>query len=392
MGWSFSVTLAHPDGALGKAKQALLRAFKKAMGYVPARDGQEPEAAVTLYRAGGWIAMVSEELDFSADIDQGEPQLQRLSAALEMPLIHFSNYDSDALLEAVTDGRHTHFACCGDPDTLAGFGMPVGPGDLSLLDKMLTDETSRARLREILSSRPVFSEDIVAQLSSLLAFPKGLAPLSPGAKPWAVLNLVKAAPKERVSRLLPADMPPALDAASTSHINGEFVVLDAACGGGEGRGLRVTILPENYDGADWEIPVVTFLPPGEQIPDRFRHAAFVVPRCKTIDPDGRAGWVAECPDLPLHRGMNPEYARMHPLKAQRYHGDHGALIYLAFFKKDPDLPDPAARVTRFILTPMENPSGSVSSQLILYPFEAQYCEGEIVNDWWMGPYSPFSHK
>ena len=296
MGWTFDMTLMPKAESAEKTRETLLAALRQ-MGCELAGDAQAGMALRVHCTDRGKYAGLSGELLSVFGGEEAEKRLKALSKALGRPLIHLLNLDSDWFCATVyAGGKSVSLRSGFDPET----GRRCMPRKLpSAFGGIVPDEKTGEALLESFRAEHVFSEEEAQALSEAVDFDPAL--LDPEAME-AAETLFFTIPEAKGERFLPASMPPALKMSSWSYGNPYCCSVQPA--GGEGRGVRIWILPERFPSRDWHCPVVTVQILRDGGGDRAIWR--VRPEAVTLQ-DGSWGWRADLPEVPIGRGLDPEH-------------------------------------------------------------------------------------
>lgn len=323
-------------------------------------------------------------------------QWKQLAAAMGRPVMFFMNFDSDFLFVAATDGeklQHVHVGWIdGDDERMQD------STELSVFDALLKDGAARAEFRRILASKDeerVFSEEAAQEMATLFGYTMEALLVDEDAEPFAVLGFVPGSHQQggwctsgkregRVPLLMPEHAPPALGAV-VRHFGNPTSLQICSCGG-PGRGVRILLQAEGYDDDEWESPCIWLSNEvnkfcGYAAPEEY--GAKVIPK-RAVFEDGSKGWLAEFPDVPLLRGVNPASPDRRSAQAQRFLGAGSYRVDIALYEgqflpresggpvqaalpegdwRERENPSVCAHIDRFVqkthvwILPMENPDG-----------------------------------
>ena len=342
MGYTFAAALVKKcDTAPGTRK-----AFRQAMenlGYRRAASAENAALSLKMYqdRKSAWLSLAMEIPD---DLEEETAFLRSVAAEMHTPILYFINLDSDFLLMIATDGQTVQQVHVGFADEDGD--IPPDSEDLSLFDGLLPDDAARAEFRRILAvddEERVFSEEAAQEMAALFGYTPEVLFSDEEAKPFAEFCFDLPG-EEAVPFLMPEDAPVAFE-VTCGHLGVNPETLSFCSCGGAGRGVRILLQAQDYDAETWEAPCIEIsneinkrcgYPPPEE------YSAKVVPK-RAVFNDGSKGWVAEFPDVPMFRGVNPDSPQRRSMKAWKieqaieYHV-HIALCDVRFRTPEPDEP------------------------------------------------------
>lgn len=342
MGYTFAAALMKKcDTAPGTRK-----AFRQAMenlGYRRAASADSADLTVKMYqdRKSAWLSLAMEIPD---DLEEETAFLRSVAAEMHTPILYFINLDSDFLLMIATDGQTVQQVHVGFADEDGD--IPPDSENLSLFDGLLPDDEARAEFRRILAvdeEERVFSESAAEEMAALFGYTPEVLFIDEDAPPFAELHFDLPG-GEAVPFLMPEDAPVAFE-VTCGHLGVNPETLSFCSCGGAGRGVRILLQAQDYDAETWEAPCIEIsneinkrcgYPPPEE------YSAKVVPK-RAVFNDGSKGWVAEFPDVPMFRGVNPDSPQRRSMKAWKieqaieYHV-HIALCDVRFRTPEPDEP------------------------------------------------------
>ena len=342
MGYTFAAALVKKcDTAPGTRK-----AFRQAMenlGYRRAASAENAALSLKMYqdRKSAWLSLAMEIPD---DLEEETAFLRSVAAEMHTPILYFINLDSDFLLMIATDGQTVQQVHVGFADEDGD--IPPDSEDLSLFDGLLPDDAARAEFRRILAvddEERVFSEEAAQEMAALFGYTPEVLFIDEEAKPFAEFCFDLPG-EEAVPFLMPEDAPVAFE-VTCGHLGVNPETLSFCSCGGAGRGVRILLQAQDYDAETWEAPCIEIsneinkrcgYPPPEE------YSAKVVPK-RAVFNDGSKGWVAEFPDVPMFRGVNPDSPQRRSMKAWKieqaieYHV-HIALCDVRFRTPEPDEP------------------------------------------------------
>lgn len=404
MGYTFAAALLKKTTTAPGTRKAFREAVEN-QGYRKAASAEEASLSLRMYhdKKSAWLSLA---LEMPEDLDKELDFLRKVSAEMHTPILFFMNFDSDFLYIAATDGKTVQYVHVGfiDEDDEA----MTDSEDLSIFDALLPDDAARAEFRRILAvddEERVFSEEAAQEMAALFGYTPEALFIDEDAKPFAEFCFDLPG-EEAVPFLMPEDAPPALRLGSMGLCNPSDITIFS--NGGVGKGIRVVLQAVGYDANDWELPVLQLskhvMHPG-QLPELVFDEK-VVPKRVNFQ-DGSSGWVAEFPDAPIYRGVNPASKLEFTKKGYDYHFEHCITLSVAFLggsfesgmlvQPDPDiLADPNKRIewlmqrqiqlqeaddgeTLVWLVPMENPGKSAHGAIPRKPFRK-----EIPHDWLQG--------
>ena len=416
MGYAFAAALLKKTATAVSTRKAFREAIEN-QGYRKAANAEEASLSLRMYqdKKSAWVSLamdmpksLNEELDF----------LRKVSAEMHTPILYFMNFDSDFLYIAATDGetvQHVHVGWIDEDGDEENAEAMQDSDDLSLFDALLPDDAARAEFRRILAvddEERVFSEEAAQEMAALFGYTPEVLFIDEDAKPFAEFNFdlpgeSLAGGGEAVPFLMPEDAPPALRAGSYTLGNPSDVTIFS--NGGVGKGIRVVLQAVDYDAQDWELPVIQLSKRVVRHPGQLPETIFdekVVPRRVNFQ-DGSSGWVAEFPEAPIYRGVNPASKLEFTKKGYDYHFEHAVTLSMAFrggsfaagllLQPDPAiLADPNKRIewmmqrqmqeqeandgeTKVWIVPMQNPEKSARCVIPRKPFRK-----EFPHDWLRG--------
>lgn len=413
MGYTFAAALLKKNCTASSTRKAFREALEN-LGYRKAASAEDAALSLRMYhdKKSAWLSLA---MEIPESLDAELSFLRKVSAEMHMPILYFLNLDSDFLYVAATDGagvQHVHVGWIDEENAEA----MRDSDDLSIFDALLPDAAARAEFCRILAvdeKERVFSEEAAQEMAVLFGYTPEVLFVDEDAPPFAELNYVLggggiAGSKEAVPFLMPEDAPPALRVGSMGLCNPSDITIFS--NGGVGKGIRVVLWADGYDARDWELPVLwlsneyivrlTGRPADIPFDDK------VVPRrCKFQD--GKEGWIAEFPDAPICRGVNPESQMEYTKKGYDYHYAHSLNLSIAFrggsfseytlqqldLEKNPDPvkrlewlraerergQQPSEGETNILIAPVENPGQGICQTIPRLPFRK-----ELPNNWLRG--------
>jgi len=366
MGYSFS-TLMIRHGGDPRGLRDRIKAYYREKGYVQARTADEADLTLRLYADAKHNWAIA-----AGDVPE-EKEIVRLSKGLGAPVIRADNFDSDALMLTLTDGKISETVGFGEMEEEQSL-----PDETPLWDAVLETEEAKARLLEILQMERVFSEDALCELASLIGFREDILsiPLDEeeegGPKPFCVIRM-----KDKLGKLdflADQDAPPAVAEASGSLDKISFSFYPT---GGEGRGLNVLVIACGFDPKGFKIREARLRPWVDGTPwnkETWHYAEAQRQEFK----EGSKGWVLRFPDIEISRGIKPEVHVATSKRIYMYASEHEIILDIDLVRPcgDPSEITPwmqekaAAREQgnpyswMIIVYPVENPDGGFS---VRYP-------------------------
>lgn len=314
MGYTFAAALLKKTATAPGTRKAFREAMEN-QGYRKAASAEEASLSLRMYhdKKSAWLSLA---LEMPEDLDKELEFLRKVSAEMHTPILYFMNFDSDFLYVAATDGKsvqHVHVGFIDEDDEAM-----TDSDDLSIFDALLPDDTARAEFRRILAvddEERVFSEEAAQEMAVLFGYTPEVLFIDEDAKPFAEFNF-ELPGEEGVPFLMPEDAPVAL-AVTCCHLGVNPGILSFYSCGGVGRGVRILMQAQDYDAETWEAPCIKLSNEinkncGYPAPEEY--SAKVVPK-RAVFNDGSKGWVAEFPDVPLFRGVNPDSPQRRSMKA-----------------------------------------------------------------------------
>ncbi|MBQ4579514.1 MAG: hypothetical protein IJA83_02535 [Clostridia bacterium] len=406
MGFTFvAALLKKTTTAPGTRKD--FRLAMEALGYRKAANVDEASLSLRMYqdKKSAWLSMA---MDIPESLNDELELLRKVAEEMHTPILYFMNLDSDFLYIAATDGekvQHVHVGFLDEDDDEA----VRDSDDLSIFDALLPDDEARAEFRRILAmddEERVFSEEAAQEMAALFGYTPEVLFIDEDAKPFAELCFDLPG-KEAVPFFMPEDAPAALRVGSMGLGNPSDVAVFS--NGGVGKGIRVVLRADGYDAQDWELPVMQLRKCVMQHPGQRPEIFFdekVVPKRVNFQ-DGSSGWIAEFPDAPIYRGVNPASPQEYSKKGYDYHFEHAFTLSMAFLggtfqertlvRPAPSiLTDPNKRVewliqrreqmlevddgdTAIWIFPMQNPEKAAHGSIPRKPFRK-----DIPHDWLRG--------
>lgn len=396
MGYTFAAALVKKTGAPGKTptapatRKAIREGFEH-LGYTKAANAEDATLRLPLHhdKKSAWLTIA---LEMPERLNAQLELLRKLAAAMHTPILYFMNFDSDFLYVAATDGatvQHVHVGFIDeDDDDPENAECMQDRDDLSVFDALLPDDTARAEFRRILAvEERVFSEEAAQEMATLFGYTPEALFIAEDAEPFAVLAFNEAG-RDAVPFLMPEDAPPAFRGGCLGWGNPAYLSLSSC--GGAGKGIRIVMQAEGYDAKDWDACCVYLdntINRNFGYPAPVEYGEKVVPK-RVAFQDGSAGWVAEFPEAPVFRGVNPKSPAATTMRALNHTTATGYSLRLAFnggtFRQTPpEEPIPqegngpnAARLQEFFqaqqefytnnpevthvwIIPMENPKASI---------------------------------
>lgn len=342
MGYTFAAALVKKCPTAPATRKALRQAMEN-LGYRRAASAENAALSLKMYqdRKSAWLSLTMEIPD---DLEEETAFLRSVAAEMHTPILYFINLDSDFLLMIATDGQTVQQVHVGFVDEDGD--VPQDSENLSLFDGLLPDDVARAEFRRILAvdeEERVFSESAAEEMAALFGYTPEVLFIDEEAKPFAEFCFDLPG-EEAVPFLMPEDAPVAFE-VTCGHLGVNPETLSFCSCGGAGRGVRILLQAQDYDAETWEAPCIEIsneinkrcgYPPPEE------YSAKVVPK-RAVFNDGSKGWVAEFPDVPLFRGVNPDSPQRRSMKAWKieqaieYHV-HIALCDVRFRTPEPDEP------------------------------------------------------
>ncbi len=342
MGYTFAAALVKKCATAPATRKAFRQAMEN-LGYRRAASAENAALTLKMYqdRKSAWLSLAMEIPD---DLEEETAFLRSVAAEMRTPILYFINLDSDFLLMIATDGQtvqQVHVGFCDEDED-----VPPDSEELSLFDALLPDDEARAEFRRILAvdeEERVFSESAAEEMAALFGYTPEVLFIDEDAKPFAEFCFDLPG-EEAVPFLMPEDAPVAFE-VTCGHLGVNPETLSFCSCGGAGRGVRILLQAQDYDAETWEAPCIEIsneinkrcgYPPPEE------YSAKVVPK-RAVFNDGSKGWVAEFPDVPMFRGVNPDSPQRRSMKAWKieqaieYHV-HIALCDVRFRTPEPDEP------------------------------------------------------
>ncbi|MBQ2955488.1 MAG: hypothetical protein IJE08_03410 [Clostridia bacterium] len=314
MGYSFSAILIRHGGD-PRGLRDRIKEYYRGKGYVQARGADEADVTLRLYADAkhGWAIA-------AGDVPE-EDECIRLSRGLKMPVIRADNFDSDALLLTLTDGKESE---------IVGFGEMEEEKPLTeetpMWDTQLETEEVKERFSEILKAERVFSEDALTELAPLIGFRKDILHIpmdeddGEGPKPFCVIRM-----KDKLGKLdflADKDAPPAVAEGSSSL---DKISFDFYPTGGDGKGIVVLMIACGFNTDRFEIRKALLRPwvDGTCWNEEYWHYADIQ---RQAFKDGRSGWVMKFPDIEIPRGIKPEVHCVSSKRVYMYASDHSVIL------------------------------------------------------------------
>ena len=406
MGYTFAAALMKKTTTAPGTRKAFREAMES-LGYRKAANAEEASLALRLYqdKKSAWLSLA---MEMPESLDAELEFLRKVAAEMHTPILYFMNLDSDFLYVAATDGKdvqHVHVGFIDEEDESL-----EDSDDLSVFDALLPDDAARAEFRRILAvdeEERVFSEEAAQEMAALFGYTPEVLFIDEDAKPFAEFHFDLPG-GEAVPFLMPEDAPAALRIGVMGLGNPSDIVVFS--NGGVSKGIRVVLRADGYDAQDWELPVLwltnEYMARLTGKPAEFFFDEKVVPRRVKFQ-DGSDGWVAEFPEAPIDRGVNPASSVEYSKKGYDYHYAHSLTLHIAFrggsFEaRELDRPDPSIwaddnkRVewfaqrreqlqeaddgkTHFWIVPMQNPEKAAYGAIPRKPFRK-----DIPHDWLRG--------
>lgn len=385
MGYTFAAALLKKTATA----PGIRKAFREAMenqGYRKAASAEEASLSLRMYhdKKSAWLSLA---LEMPEDLDKELEFLRKVSAEMHTPFLYFMNFDSDFLYVAATDGKsvqHVHVGFIDEDDEAM-----TDSDDLSIFDALLPDDTARAEFRRILAvddEERVFSEEAAQEMAVLFGYTPEVLFIDEDAKPFAEFNF-ELPGGEGVPFLMPEDAPVAFTMEYGVGNWGNPISMDIHSCGGAGKGIRVIMRTDGYDAEDWEAVCIwlsnkrnaNFGYPAPSVYDEK-----VAPRRVTFA-DGSKGWVAEFPNAPISRGVNPasnaSYSRKYPHYLSTRYGLTVAFTGGTFPQNAEKHYFARNEKTTIYVIPLQNPTGYISHTIPRSPLErVQWWFGGFVSD------------
>ena len=338
MGYTFAAALLKKTTTVPGTRKAI-RTTMENLGYRKAANEAEASLTLRMYqdKKSAWVSLA---MDMPQSLNAELDFLRKVSAEMHTPILYFMNFDSDFLYIAATDGetvQHVHVGWIDEDGDEENAEAMQDSDDLSLFDALLPDDAARAEFRRILAvneEERVFSEEAAQEMAALFGYTPEVLFIDEDAKPFAELHFdlpgeSLAGGGEAVPFLIPEDAPPALRLGTYMLDNPSYIEIFS--NGGVSKGIRVVLQAVGYDANDWELPVLALMKrmmrPG-QLPEIVFDEK-VVPKRVNFQ-DGSNGWVAEFPDAPIYRGVNPASKMEYTQKGYDYHYANSLTLHLAF--------------------------------------------------------------
>ena len=406
MGYTFAAALMKKTTTAPGTRKAFREAME-GLGYRKAANAEEASLALRLYqdKKSAWLSLA---MEMPESLDAELEFLRKVAAEMHTPILYFMNLDSDFLYVAATDGKdvqHVHVGFIDEEDESL-----EDSDDLSVFDALLPDDAARAEFRRILAvdeEERVFSEEAAQEMAALFGYTPEVLFIDEDAKPFAEFHFDLPG-GEAVPFLMPEDAPAALRIGVMGLGNPSDIVVFS--NGGVSKGIRVVLRADGYDAQDWELPVLwltnEYMARLTGKPAEFFFDEKVVPRRVKFQ-DGSDGWVAEFPDAPIDRGVNPASPVEYSKKGYDYHYAHSLTLHIAFrggsFEtRELDRPDPSIWAddnkraewfaqrrkqlqeaddgkTHIWIVPMQNPEKAANGAIPRKPFRK-----DIPHDWLRG--------
>lgn len=407
MGYTFAAALVKKTSTIPGTRKAF-RTAMESLGYRKAASAEEAALSLRMYqdKKSAWLSLA---MGMPEELDKEMVRLRKIAAEMHTPILYFMNFDSDFLYIAATDGsevQHVHVGWIDEDDEAM-----KDSGDLSIFDALLPDDAARVAFRRILAvddEERVFSEEAAQEMAALFGYTPEVLFVDEEDPAYAEFNFDLPG-EEAVPFLMPEDAPPVLAKGIMGW--GNPARLEVASCGGKSQGIRVLLKAVGYDAKDWELPWLTLS--NEHVvritgkPAEIPYDEQVVPQRVKFQ-DGGEGWMAEFPDAPIYRGVNPKSPMVDSMKAYHYHAGQKCSLTVAFrggtFKAEQlkqvnvgTMMNPAAmaahhqRVRDFYrneedgktlvwIIPMENLDGAVSHSIPREPIEHAHYWPEDDND------------
>lgn len=329
MGYTFAAALMKKTTTAPGTRKAFREAMES-LGYRKAANAEEASLALRLYqdKKSAWLSL---SMEMPESLDAELEFLRKVAAEMHTPILYFMNLDSDFLYVAATDGKtvqHVHVGFIDEEDESL-----EDSDDLSVFDALLPDDAARAEFRRILAvdeEERVFSEEAAQEMAALFGYTPEVLFIDEDAKPFAEFHFDLPG-GEAVPFLMPEDAPAALRIGVMGLGNPSDIVVFS--NGGVSKGIRVVLRADGYDAQDWELPVLwltnEYMARLTGNPAEFFFDEKVVPRRVKFQ-DGSDGWVAEFPDAPIDRGVNPASPVEYSKKGYDYHYAHSLTLHIAF--------------------------------------------------------------
>ena len=325
MGYTFAAALVKKTGTAPQTRKAIREGLEN-LGCRKASNAEDASLVLPLHhdKKSAWMTSA---LEMPESIGRQMELLCKLAAEMHTAILYFMNFDSDFLYIGATDGKavqHVHVGFIDEEDEAM-----TDSDDLSVFDALLPDEVARAEFRRILAvddEERVFSEEAAQEMAALFGYTPEALFIDEDAEPFAVLAFDLPG-QEDVPFLMPEDAPPAFAKGPSSCSGSNPIEIFLPPSGGAGRGIRVTVVAENYDVDDWELLPLYLT--NEDCAEEGVYTAAAVPS-RVSFPDGREGWIAEFPDVPLRCGVNPASPQRDSLEAEDIYIPNGYALHLAF--------------------------------------------------------------
>ena len=405
MGYTFAAALLKKTTTAPSIRKNFRLAMEN-MGYRKAANAEEASLSLRMYqdKKSAWLSVA---MEMPSSLNDELEFLRKVSAEMHTHVLYFMNFDSDFLYVAATDGKdvqHVHVGFIDEDDEAM-----EDSEDLSIFDALLPNDAARAEFRRILAvdeEERVFSEEAAQEMAALFEYTPAVLFIDEDAKPFAELNFDLPG-KEAVPFLMPEDAPVALRVGSMGLDNPSDVSVFS--NGGIGKGIRVVLRADGYDAQDWELPVMQLSKCVMRHPGQRPEILFdgkVVPKRVNFQ-DGSSGWIAEFPDAPIYRGVNPDSPLEYEKKGYDYHFEHAFTLSMAFLggtfalerPEEPDedmLKDTAKMMewykrrqeyeqqavhekTHFWIVPVQNPEKAAYGSIPRKPFRK-----ELPHEWLRG--------
>lgn len=405
MGYTFAAALLKKTTTAPSIRKNF-RLAMETLGYRKAANAEEASLTLRMHqdKKSAWMSVA---MEMPASLNDELELLRKVAAEMHTHVLYFMNFDSDFLYVAATDGKdvqHVHVGFIDEDDEAM-----QDSDDLSIFDALLPDDAARAEFRRILAvddEERVFSEEAAQEMAALFGYTPEVLFIDEDAEPFAELCFDLPG-KEAEPFLMPEDAPVALRVGSMGLGNPSGI--NVFSNGGVGKGIRVVLRADGYDAQDWELPVMQLSKcvmrhPGQRLEILFDEK--VVPKRVNFQ-DGSSGWIAEFPDAPIYRGVNPASPQEYTKKGYDYHFEHAFTLSIAFRggtfalqrPEEPDedmLKDPAKMMewykrrqeyeqqtahekTHFWIVPVQNPEKAAHGSIPRKPFRK-----DIPHDWLRG--------
>ena len=318
MGYTFAAALLKKTTTAPGTRKAFREAMEN-LGYRRAASAEEASLCLRMHqnKKSTWLSLA---MEMPEDLDKEMELLCKIAAEMHTPILYFMNFDSDFLYVAATDGKavqHVHVGFVDEDEEAM-----TDSEDLSIFDALLPDDAARAEFRRILAvddEERVFSEEAAQEMAALFGYTPEVLFIDEEAKPFAEFCFDQPG-EEAVPFLMPEDAPVAFE-VTCGHLGVNPEILSFYSCGGAGRGVRILLQAQDYDAETWEAPCIEI----------------------SNEINKRKGWVAEFPDVPMFRGVNPDSPQRRSMKAWKieqaieYHV-HIALCDARFRTPEPDEP------------------------------------------------------